>query len=262
MEAVPDGILIRPELIGHRFVDDGDLMGVLAICVGKFTTANQGNAQGLKEIGCDVIELSQGATVAGSFILALGEHSAAKSTTQGEIGRDGRGVDTRNRLGTFDGGAKILLGSSFLVMQSTQIESEYEELFCLEPRIYALRVLHAADEQARTDERDKCQCNFRYDQKTAERAACPAHSTAAPSNFQRIDEVWSCDFDRRSEPDDYSGEKSDAQSKEENARIEAEIDIAIQNEGRPERPQNGAACIGDGQTNDTRENRKDHTFSE
>ena len=56
------------------------------------------------------------------------------------------------------------MGSSFLVMQSAQIEGKNEELLRLEARVDALRALHAANEQARANEGDKGQGNFRYDQ--------------------------------------------------------------------------------------------------
>ncbi len=36
MEALPNRVLIWPELFGHCFTDDGDLLGVFAICVSEF----------------------------------------------------------------------------------------------------------------------------------------------------------------------------------------------------------------------------------
>src|SRR5262249_15504833 len=64
------------------------------------------------------------------------------------------------------------------------------------------------------------------------------------------------------ETNGHRGKKSHAQGEEENMRIETEIDIAIEDEGRAERPQDGAARISDGQPNRAGEQRKDQTFGE
>jgi len=36
MEALPNRVLIWPELFGHGFTNDGDLLGAFAICVSEF----------------------------------------------------------------------------------------------------------------------------------------------------------------------------------------------------------------------------------
>src|SRR5208283_4797627 len=133
VETLPHGVLIRPELFGHGFAHDRNLDRILAVGVAKFTTAYQRNAQRLKEIGRDVVQLRQGPAITRGFILSLGEHSARQSSTERKIGGDGCRRNPRRCLSSFDGGAKILLAAVFAVMQGSKVESEHKEISRLEP---------------------------------------------------------------------------------------------------------------------------------
>ena len=44
VETLSDGVLTRPELIGHRFVDDSDWIRILAVGVGEIAAFKERNA--------------------------------------------------------------------------------------------------------------------------------------------------------------------------------------------------------------------------
>ena len=155
-----------------------------------------------------------------------------------------------------------MLGAALVIVQGSQIESEHEEIIGLKAGIDVLRVLHTANEQACSDKRDKGERNFRYDQEAAEGVSRPADGTAAATDFEHFDEVWFCGFDGRSDANEHSRKKGHAQGKEKHMGIEAQINVAIQDERRAERPQCCTAGIGDGQANSCGENCEDQTFGE
>src|SRR5205085_1435909 len=160
------------------------------------------------------------------------ENGAQKSSANRKIGRDGGGLNTGRGFGALDCGAKILLRAALFVVQRSQIESEHEKIIGLKAGIDVLRVLHAANEQACSDKRER---NFRYDQEAAEGVSGPADGAAAAADFEHFDEVWFCGFDGRSDANEHSRKKGHAQGKEKHMGIEAQINVAIQDERRAER---------------------------
>src|SRR5260370_651786 len=109
-------------------------------------------AERFKKVGSDVVELRQRSAITGGFVLALRENGARKSPTGQRRGiGDGGRLYAGRSLGALDGGAEELLAAPLVVMQGAEIEIEHKQFGGFEAGINALRVLHAANEEARAD---------------------------------------------------------------------------------------------------------------
>src|SRR6267154_1436744 len=160
VEALADGVFVGPEMLGHRFVGDNDLLCAGAVGVIKFAARDERNAESLKECWGYVIHLGQSPAETGGFILTLRENRARKRRNQWRSVGNRSGFHARRGFGPFDGSAEKLLAVSFVVMQSAEIKREHEEFRGFEAGINALRILHAANEKPSAHECHQSQRNF------------------------------------------------------------------------------------------------------
>src|SRR5712672_197619 len=168
VETFADGVFVGPEMLGHRFVGDDDLLCAGAVGVIKFAARDERNAESLKECWGYVIHLGQSPAETGGFILTLRENRARKRRNQWRSVGNGSGFHTGRGFGALDGSAQKLLAVPFGVMHSAEIKGKQEEIGGFETGINALGVLHAANEKPGADERDKSQRNFSNHEHAAE----------------------------------------------------------------------------------------------
>ena len=184
----------------------------------------------------DVVELRQRAAIAGRLALSLRKNRAAQSATERGNGRDGRRRDAGRRFRALDCVAEELLAAAFVIMERAQIERHHEQVLRFEAQTDSLRVLHAADEKPRANQRDHRQSDFGNHEDAAQRIAPPANRVSAPAHFERFDEIGTRSLDRRRNPEKQAGDDGNPERKEQHARIKSEVDAALLDEGRPERP--------------------------
>src|SRR5712672_2348855 len=128
VETFADGVFVGPEMLGHRFVGDDDLLSAGAVGVIKFAASDERNAESLKECWGYVIHLAQSTAETGGFILTLRENRARKRGNQwGSVGNRS-GFHAGRCFGELDGSAEKLLTVAFVVMQRAEIKGEHEEI--------------------------------------------------------------------------------------------------------------------------------------
>ncbi len=108
-EALAEGILARPNHIGHGFVDDNYRFGILAVEIGEIAAAQRRNAKGGKVAGKNTVKTDDGAAVVGIGLLAFAEHGNGQAAADYAVGRNGGVGDTGNGFGALEGIAEELL---------------------------------------------------------------------------------------------------------------------------------------------------------
>src|SRR6267154_4332278 len=234
VEALADGVFVGPEMLGHRFVGDDDLLCAGAVGVIKFAARDERHTESLEECWGYVIHLGQSPAETGGFILTLRENRARERGNQwGSVG-NGSGFHTGRGFGALDGSAEKLLTVSFVVMQSAEIKGKHEKIRGFEAGINALCVLHAANEKPSAHECHQSQRNFSNHEHAAERTAGPPDRVAASAHLQDFDQIGTRGLQRRNDSDEHGSEERHAQRKQQDVGIETEVEVTIANERRSE----------------------------
>ena len=151
LEALPDGVLILPELLGHRLGDDHDERRPGAIHLGDVASAGHGNPERVEIAGGDLVgrgELSDGA---GRRLLTLREDGPSDTAAHRQVGRERGGAHARNSA---HGLQKTLLegfAAHLVVALRAHVERQRHQILRVEPGIDPLGVHEAAQEEPGPD---------------------------------------------------------------------------------------------------------------
>src|SRR6267143_3523417 len=261
-EALSERFLARPHELGHGFVDDDHGRGVFAVEVREIAAAQKGNAHGPKVAGSHIVKTYKGSAVIGIGLFSFAKDGGQYTASKHAVRRYGGIHDAGNRLGAFDDIAEELLPMIGVITQGAQVKKHLKQIPRLEARIVLLRVLHAAKKQARSDERDQRQRNFRNHQQAAQTIVGPAQRSATPADLQNLVDVRAGGLDGRDDAEDQAGQKRDGDRKSKHAGIEREIDRTVEKKRRPEGPQDFASPEGYQQPGQSAEQRKHGAFGQ
>ena len=85
MKPLADGFLVRPEVFGHRLVDDHDRSRRLPVGIAEHPPLQQRNAKRIEKSRSDIVELCQRPAIPGCFILSLGKNCSCKTTAERKV---------------------------------------------------------------------------------------------------------------------------------------------------------------------------------
>src|SRR6202171_958856 len=261
-EAFSERFLARPDHLGHGLVDDDHRRGVFAVEVREIAAAQQGNAHGLKVAGGHVVKTYKGSPVIGVRLFSFAKDGGKYTASEDAVRRYGGTHHAGNRFGALDDIAEELLTMIGVITQGAEIKKHLKQILRLEARIVLLRVLHAAKEEPRSDERDQRQRNFRNHQQAAQTIVCPAQRSATAAEFQNLVDVRAGGLDGWDDAEDQAGQKRDRDRKSRHAGIEGKIDRAVEKKRRPEGPQDFAPPEGYQQSSQSAEQRKHGAFGQ
>ena len=224
MNAFADGILVAEKPFGHRLTEDGNARGFERIAVADSTAAQQRNPHCVEILCRDALKTTTRIIFFKSGLAAFdGDGHARLVAGRGDRMHAGlilQPIDQfadghlRARPGCSEPGGKP---------RHRKVELRGEQVFRLEPPIYAGHLREAAQHQAYRHQQDQRESDFDDDQETAQTAALQTTGRTSADIFQRGIQIRFCRLPGGREPKQQAGQASDQQGEAHRPAVQSRL---------------------------------------